>query len=458
MLIAEIEQSLDEGAAIPQKIMRRVQELDPVTDAWNLTEIDDIWNQLDLLERNSELSLNEPNDLADIREITGKSASRLDTTPIVKDLRQRIEGAWRGRLAGCALGLPYERLGCTVENGRNVGLNRVTEHLRLTSNFPMVDYAKSIPDPDVSWGTKSLSATLSGMEPDDDIHFTIANLFVFEAHGIDFTWREIADWWLSNLAITEFCTAEVQALLNYAALTARWGSDGGARSAATPHHTRRYRNPYREWIGAQIRSDFWGWVAPLDPHLATDFAFRDSHWTHERNGIYGAMFFSALQSLAFGACDINTLVQEALTFIPPRSRLALAVTSTLEIANSSPNWDSAISCLLNHLNDNRQKDLSPVHTINNAAICVLSLLFGSDDPFHAARLAVMSGLDTDCNGATVGAILGVIHGNEVSNYPLVKRLGDDVSTRISSFPHFTVPDLVDRTMSAIGLIERSTSV
>ncbi len=32
-----------------------------------------------------------------------------------------------------------------------------------------------------------------------------------------------------------------------------------------PPETALIRNPYREWIGAQIRADLWGWVSPAQP-------------------------------------------------------------------------------------------------------------------------------------------------------------------------------------------------
>jgi len=449
MLLAEVEQVCDEGTPIPNEILKRITSLDPVEDAWNFKAVDKIWDDLDALPRNHELAEAEPNDLPEIRKLTGKTTTsdikRLD----LGELQQCIEGAWRGRMAGCALGLPYERLGCTIHDGKNIGIKLVQNHLRETLNFPMTDFAKTLPDPSIPWGVNSLSSSINHMEPDDDIHFTVANLCVYEKHGSEFTWNDIADWWLSNLAMTEFCTAEVQALLNYASMTARWGSDGGPRSVATPDYTRRFRNPYREWIGAQIRSDFWGWVSPLDPYQATEFAFRDASWTHERNGIYGAMFFSAMQSLAFGQSSIESLICEALTFIPPKSRLAQTIVTTVEISQVHTKWDDAHSILFDTLNETRTRHMSPVHTINNAAICVLALLFGNEDPFHAARLAVMSGLDTDCNAATVGAVLGVMHGSDICSDQLVARLGDKVSTRIASSQDLVIPNLVDRTVASI---------
>lgn len=450
MLQAEVDQCIDEGVKIPKYLRDAISHLDPIRDAWNTPIIDDLMATLSDLPRDPFLSESEPSDLQSIRKLTKKIAVKESTTQIVGDLAIRIEAAWRGRLVGCALGLPYERIGCEVIDGRNVGTARVQHHLRATANYPITDFAKALPDPNIAWGVHSLSDSISEMEPDDDIHFTIANLCIFEQHGKDFQWFDVADWWISNLPLTEFCTAEVQALLTYANSTARWGSDGGARSNAQMERTRAFQNPYREWIGAQIRSDFWGWVSPLNPYQASEFAYRDAGWTHERNGIYSAMFFSALQALAFGHDNRASLIEQALSYIPAGSRLSMAINWALEISESDNEWEDALALLLSTINTNRERDLSPVHSINNSAICVLALLRGQTNPLDAIKLAVMSGHDTDCNGATVGAISGVLFGDELSKDVLTRKMGDGIRTRIGASPRLHVPDLVERTIATIS--------
>ncbi len=48
-----------------------------------------------------------------------------------------------------------------------------------------------------------------------------------------------------------------------------------------------------------------------------------------------------------------------------------------------------------------------MHTLNNLALVVWALLSAEDDFSAAIGEAVAAGWDTDCNGATVGALWGL---------------------------------------------------
>ena len=46
-------------------------------------------------------------------------------------------------------------------------------------------------------------------------------------------------------------------------------------------------NPYREWIGAQMRGAVCGMVAPNNPLKAAELAFMDGVVSHYNNGVIG---------------------------------------------------------------------------------------------------------------------------------------------------------------------------
>jgi ADP-ribosylglycohydrolase len=60
-------------------------------------------------------------------------------------------------------------------------------------------------------------------------------------------------------------------------------------------------------------------------------------------------------------------------------------------------------------------------------------------------ISVMGGLDTDCNGATVGSILGVILGAEALPEKWVKPLNDLVESYVVGYNGSRVSELAERT-------------
>jgi hypothetical protein len=146
---------------------------------------------------------------------------------------------------------------------------------------------------------------------DDDIDYTILGLHLLETHGFGFGPREVGAEWLDHLPFTRTYTAERVAYRNLV-------------QGLHPPQTATYRNPYREWIGAQIRADIWGHVSPGSPRQAATLAFRDAAVSHTANGIYGEMWSAALIAACFAAADLAGALATSLEHIPPRSRLAEA--------------------------------------------------------------------------------------------------------------------------------------
>ena len=87
--------------------------------------------------------------------------------------------------------------------------------------------------------------------------------------------------------------------------------------------------------------------------------------------------------------------------------------------------------------------MNGVHTINNALIVLMALLYGELDLDRSCALAVMGGLDTDCNGATVGSIVGII--NDSSR--LAEKLHDTIKPNFIGETEVTMTDLAARTLA-----------
>jgi ADP-ribosylglycohydrolase len=267
---------------------------------------------------------------------------------------------------------------------------------------------------------------------DDDIDYTILGLHILETRGFGFGPEDVAETWMSCVPFLATYTAERAAYRNLVC---------GLR----PPDTATHRNPYREWIGAQIRADMWGYVSPGDPKRATELAFKDASLSHTQNGIYGEMWVSALVAACFVAPDMHTALKAALTNVPPHSRLAEAIRCVFALRERGLGWEAARDEL-----EERYGHYGFVHTINNATVVAAALLWGEDDYTRTVGLAVQGGWDTDCNGATAGSVFGVMHG--VGRLPdsWVNPLNDCVRSAITGFDYSGISDLAERTLRLVG--------
>lgn len=182
----------------------------------------------------------------------------------------------------------------------------------------------------------------------------------------------------------------------------------------------QFANHFGDCMGAPIRSEIWACIAPGAPGLAARFAYYDGCVDHSGEGIWGEIFFAALESAAFVESDTNALLDAGLAAVPPECRTAGAVRLTRQLHADGLDWLAA-----------REQILAEYGHVNftdapqNIAFTILGWLWG-DDAGDMMCKAVNCGYDTDCTGATLGSILGLIHGPEVFEQKWVEPVGDEV--------------------------------
>ena len=233
--------------------------------------------------------------------------------------------------------------------------------------------------------------------------------------------------WLDHFPFTQVYTAERAAYRNLL-------------HGMQPPETAVHDNPYREWIGAQIRADAWGYVSPGRPDLAAALAFQDASLSHTANGIYGAMWAAALIAASFAAPDLPAALGVSLAYVPPRSRLAEALRHVIELHASGLDWETA--------RDEIEKAYGHygfVHTINNAAVVAAALLWGEEDFTKVIGLAVQGGWDTDCNGATAGSAFGARYGTAGIPERWVAPLNNHLRSALFGFDNSKISELAERT-------------
>ena len=301
---------------------------------------------------------------------------------------------------------------------------------------------------------KSHRENIRFMESDDDIRYTVLGLKLLEEKGRNFDAWDVGKHWHNHLTYGQVCTAETQAYLNFARVTAHSeGWSTGRRPADWQKKlewVRTYRNPYREWIGAQIRADGLAYGAAGDPELAAEFAWRDASLSHVKNGVYGEMFVAAMIAAAFVESDPLKLIQVGLNEIPRRSRLAQDIQQAVQIAQTSRSPLELVERLWQAFSH-----YHPVHTNNNAALVAAALLFAGGDFETAITTAVLGGWDTDCNGATVGSIMGATLGAAALPQAWIAPLHDTLYAEVNGFHPIAISECARRSQAVHLKIQES---
>jgi len=355
----------------------------------------------------------------------------------LREFRERIRATWQGRISGCQLGKPVELL--SVAQGHAA----LTAYLARAGALPLRDYIPLVEGTIVEKvGRASCRGVLERSEPDDDINYTVLALLLLEEHGLALRTYDVARAWLRRLPAAATFTAERAAYRTLLERAHEWfahGAEPGFDLADCAN------NAYKEWIGAQIRADLYGWVCPGRPALAADLARRDAALSHCGDGIHGAAFVAAVGATIPGASSLETAVEVALRETPSDSAAAEAVRFGCSQAGNA-NGARAIR--------ERYADLSPVHAVNNLALVVWALLSYRDDFGAAVGEVVAAGLDTDCNGATVGGLWG-LQGKPIPAQWITPWRGR-VAVSLAGLDELRLDDLVSRTHAVAERIARGS--
>jgi ADP-ribosylglycohydrolase len=341
-------------------------------------------------------------------------------------LHDKVLGGWLGRVAGNMLGKP-------VEWGDHWTPERLRSYLELAGAWPLDDYFPVLDPVPAGYELRdcwvdTTRGNIAGSSRDDDVDYTILGLHLLEQHGAALTSAAVADSWLLLLPMHQTYTAERVAYRNLAM---------GLR----PPETATRRNPYREWIGAQIRADAFGYACAGDPAAAARFGYVDAAVSHVANGIYGEMWAAALVAAAFTAGSAREALEVSLGLVPTRSRLAEALRDVLGMHAAGLEWDAARQRI-----GRRYGRYGWVHTINNAAVIAAGLLWGDGDFTRTIALTVLGGLDTDSNGATAGSVAGVLCGAARIPTNWTEPLQDTLHSALFGFDGSRISALADRTI------------
>jgi ADP-ribosylglycohydrolase len=292
--------------------------------------------------------------------------------------RDKVMGCWTGKNVGGTLGAPFE---CKRQYNGNV-----------------------------TFYTQDLSA---GPVPNDDLDLQIVWLTAVERYGRNIDAAILGEYWLSYV------------IPNWA----EYGTGkANLRAGLMPPLSGKVDNLYRNSCGCFIRSELWACLAPGQPRLAARYAREDAVVDHAEEGMYGEIFFAAIQSAAFVESDRDALIAVGLSYIPPQSAMARAVAEAqrchrehVDIREARKRVHNAAPGTFGLQGRPLEETLSPDNegmavgtpgfdAPENVAFVILAWLYGEGDFGKSLLIANACGEDTDCTCATLGATLGILAG------------------------------------------------
>ncbi|MEG1756474.1 MAG: ADP-ribosylglycohydrolase family protein [Clostridia bacterium] len=295
-----------------------------------------------------------------------------------RDYPERVYAGWLGKMIGIRLGAPIE----------SMPFQKIRDIFGHIQGY-LIDYDLFAADDDSNGPLFFVRALEDGGNGDSmiaqDVAAALLNYVPYE-HGF---------FWWGGYGISTEHTAYLNLHSGMAALESGSAETNGIVAA--------------EQIGGQIFSDCWGLVCPNNPKLAARLAGTASHVTHDGNAVFGGMFIAACISLAFSENDIPSIIDRALEVIPQHCEYHRVAQHVIAFHDAHPDdWERCFQDI--ESNFGYDKYPGACHVIPNAAVILLSLLYGAGNFDRSLCISCMCGWDTDCNAGNVGTILGVLNG------------------------------------------------
>ncbi len=281
----------------------------------------------------------------------------------------------------------------------------------------------------------------------DDEMFEIVGLMALEKYGIGLNSKNIAEMWLKEL-YTNMYTAEDVAFKNL-------------KNGIFPPDSGAQNNIFSDFIGAQMRGEIWGLIAPGQLDIAEKYGRMDAEISHNGEGILGEIFISRIVSAAFYETDPKKLIDAAIKTIPKNSLYFGFIDKAIRLNNQHDNWRDAREKIIKYWKETRDelikqakdpkrlnmlqdKNLHGVHVLPNIGIIILALLYGNGDLGKSICIAGMCGYDTDCNCGNIGAIIGTSIGESRIPKKWKEPINDIFKTKLKSLSETKISDIAKR--------------
>jgi hypothetical protein len=307
------------------------------------------------------------------------------------ELREAIHGWWIGQLVGNYLGFPFENL--YADEPIPVLIERYHDFRDAGSGLRMnTDDRRAY--------IRIMADAFGGAWSDDDTDVELVTLHAVEAHGLGLDYEQVTTFW----------RAHINRFVWSASRIARDLMEQGHLPPATGS---RALNEHWFSISSQLKTEIWGVFYAGMPHAAVRRAEWDARIMTDAWATHPDMLYAAMISAAFFEKDPRKLVEGALAHVPDGSPFARGVRELLRWRDEHPDWRTARAML--HERYYREVDgfvvPAPIlGSVINGLCGVMALLYGDGDFTRTLAIATSAGYDCDNQAATIGGLLGVIHG------------------------------------------------
>ncbi len=352
-------------------------------------------------------------------------------------MRQAVMGAMGGIATGCVC---HRLLACRYRASYNPAMTPLTlSRAEFRDKVHACWLGKNIGGTlGAPWECKRYPQALEFYHPvpaeaaaNDDLDLQLIWLKILEDHGIDPPLPLFAEYW-SKYAASYPWNEYGFFMRNYSR---------GLR----PPVAGCFENYFVDEMGSPIRSEIWACLHAGDPQAAARMAWKDSALDHAGGeGMCGEMFWAAVESAAFVESDPMTLIRIGLNMIPLSSHIGRSIREAVWCWENGLIWGEARERIAS-----RFGHLQPCNAIPNHGFTIIGWLYGKDFGDRLCK-AVNCGYDTDCTGATLGSLLGILGGSagipEKWREPVGEKIVVHKFTR-NFTPPATIVELADRTVA-----------
>jgi len=250
---------------------------------------------------------------------------------------------------------------------------------------------------------------------DDDTDIEYMYLLQMEQHGIEPTYRQLAEAWKHHVR-ERIWVANRVALAHM-------------HSGLYPPHTgmKEYNDQWFQ-IDPQLVNEIWAVTAPGMIGYATAKSDWAARITSDDFGVEPTVHYAAMYAAAFFENDVERLIERGLEALPPGSRFSESIRTVQKLVEKHPeDWQSARKALADRYYgefDYNRGAWAAVDANLNGACGIMALLYGKGDFQRTLDMACALGFDADNQAATMAGLLGIANGMEAIPRELLFPLKD----------------------------------